>query len=75
MTQNSRRRKQPSMENEVIVAVIVLYLFIALTMMTVHHLQPKGQATVTSSTSPSHGHFSEPVPKEPPAFSPPTTTP
>lgn len=44
-----------SSENEVIFAVIGLYLLIASVMITVHYMQPPGQETVTSSTSPSHG--------------------
>ncbi|MEQ1440079.1 hypothetical protein AAG565_12015 [Fontimonas sp. SYSU GA230001] len=74
MTQNPRRKKRRSMENEVIVSVILLYLFIAVTMLAVHHLQPAGQETVTSSQSPSHEHFAAPaLQRQPPA--PATATP
>lgn len=51
-------RKRKSLENEVIVAVVVLYLVIATVMLLVHHLQPVGQETITSSTSPSHAEQS-----------------
>ena len=53
--------RKASMENEIISAVIVLYLLIAATMFAVHALQPDGQATQTSSTSPSHA---EPAARE-----------
>lgn len=43
-----------SLENEVILAVIVLYLLLALVMTVVHYVQPAEQKTVTSSMSPSH---------------------
>lgn len=65
MNPNPHRKKKPSMENEVILSVIVLYLFIATTMVAVHHLQPEGQVTVTSSPSPSHVHFATPKPADP----------
>lgn len=43
-----------SLENEVILAVVVLYLLLAIVMTVVHYIQPAEQETVTSSTSPSH---------------------
>ena len=43
-----------SLENEVIVAVIALYLLLAIVMSVVHYTQPSEQETATSSTSPSH---------------------
>lgn len=43
-----------SLENEVILAVIVLYLLLAIVMTVVHYIQPSEQETVTSSMSPSH---------------------
>ena len=46
-----RRR---SLENEIITAVVVLYLLLAVIMIMVHYLQPFGQETATSSTSLSH---------------------
>jgi hypothetical protein len=53
-TADSKSRKHLSLETEVIVAVIGLYLFIAGMLLLVHHLQPEGQETKTSSPSPSH---------------------
>jgi hypothetical protein len=47
-----------SLEREIIIAVIVLYLMITGVMVTVHYMQPAGQETATSSTSPSHGEQS-----------------
>jgi hypothetical protein len=67
MNQKVRRPNQSSMENEIIVSVIVLYLLLAVAMLTVHHMQPEGQETVTSSTLPSHGHFRGDAPTPPPA--------
>ena len=55
-TPSSPRRR--SLEREIITAVIVLYLMITGVMVTVHYTQPAGQATATSSTSPSHGEQS-----------------
>lgn len=43
-----------SLENEVIMAVIILYVLIASIMVIVHYSQPDEQVTQTSSTSPSH---------------------
>jgi len=40
-----------SLENEVIIAVIFLYLLLAAVMTGVHYMQPDGQETVTSSPS------------------------
>jgi hypothetical protein len=51
---DTKTRKHFSLETEVIMAVIGLYLFIATTLLLVHHLQPEGQETKTSSPSPSH---------------------
>jgi hypothetical protein len=53
-TADNKTRKQLSLETEVIVAVIGLYLFIAGMLLLIHHLQPAGQETKTSSPSPSH---------------------
>lgn len=47
-----------SLENEVILAVVVLYLLLAIVMTVVHYIQPAEQVTVTSSTSPSHSEKS-----------------
>ncbi len=53
----TERRARPhySLENEIIIAVIVLYLLIATVMVFTHYSQPAGQETATSSMSPSHG--------------------
>ena len=57
MTSPPRQRRR-SLEREIIIAVIVLYLMITGVMVTVHYTQPVGQGTATSSTSPSHGEQS-----------------
>lgn len=43
-----------SLENEIIIAIIILYVVIASIMVLVHYSQPDEQVTQTSSTSPSH---------------------
>jgi hypothetical protein len=48
------KRNSSNLEREVIVAVIILYALICATMLSIHYLQPAGQETKTSSTSPSH---------------------
>lgn len=50
-------RKQPSLEREVITAVVILYVGICAVMLSIHYLQPAGQETITSSTSPSQESF------------------
>lgn len=50
-TQKSR------LENEVILAVVILYVLLSAALLLVHHLQPDEVETKTSSTSPSHGDF------------------
>lgn len=54
---------QPPLEREVIFSTVMLYLLICGALLAVHHLQPAGQETVTSSSSPSHEnlHGSAPV--------------
>lgn len=47
-----------SLEREVILAVTILYALICAVLLAIHYLQPAGQETVTSSTSPSHDAFS-----------------
>lgn len=47
-------REDHALETEVIWAVIGLYIFIAGMLLLVHHLQPSGQETRSSSPSPSH---------------------
>lgn len=49
------KRKASNLEREVINAVMILYALICIAMLTIHYLQPAGQATETSSTSPAHG--------------------
>lgn len=48
------QRPHRSIEREIILAVVVLYVLIAGVMIIVHYAQPKGQPTATSSQSPSH---------------------
>jgi hypothetical protein len=50
-------RKTMDLENEIIVAVVILYVIISLALVAVHYLQPEGQETKTSSSSPSHSDF------------------
>lgn len=64
--------KKSNLEQEVIVAVVILYLLIMGAMLAIHHLQPAGQETKTSSTSPSHDTFSTNVPSSQPASETPT---
>lgn len=45
------KKKHSSLENEVIVAVTVLYLLMMGVFLTIHYAQPAGQATVSSSPS------------------------
>ncbi|MBJ7259761.1 MAG: hypothetical protein JHD33_09500 [Chthoniobacterales bacterium] len=47
-------KKKHALETEVIWAVIGLYVFIAGVLLLIHHLQPQGQETKSSSPSPSH---------------------
>ena len=43
------------LENEVILAVVVLYVLLSAALLAIHHLQPGDAPTQTSSTSPAHG--------------------
>ena len=54
---DTRHKPDPTIEAEVIWAVIILYLFICGAMLGIHYFQPQGQPTQTSSMSPSHEHF------------------
>lgn len=54
MNKSVKLPKKSSLENEVIGAVIVLYLFIVATIYLTHVLQPDGQETLSSSGSPVH---------------------
>lgn len=49
------RDPSASLEREVIMAVIILYVLICAVMLAVHYLEPGGSETKTSSNSPSHG--------------------
>ena len=51
---NKLKSHRFSIEQEVITAIVVLYLSIAAIMIVVHYIQPANQLTVTSSSSPSH---------------------
>ena len=46
-----------NLENEIIAAVVVLYLFLSAVIVLVHYLQPEGQETKTSS--PAHAEVEE----------------
>ena len=50
--------KKSRPENEVILAVVALYFLLSAVMLAIHHLQPEGMETKTSSTSPAHGAIS-----------------
>jgi hypothetical protein len=56
---NLPQRDNRSLENEVILAVIALYLLLALVMTVVHYIQPSEQIATTSSMSPSHREKAE----------------
>jgi len=58
MSTQSAQPRRRSLEREIIIAVIVLYLMITGVMVVVHYVQPSGQQTATSSKSPSHGERS-----------------
>jgi hypothetical protein len=51
---NMDEKKPSSLEREVIVAVIILYLMLCGALLGIHYLQPAGVTAVTSSKSPSH---------------------
>jgi hypothetical protein len=46
-----------NLENEIIAAVVVLYLLLSVVIVLVHYLQPEGQETKTSS--PAHTEVQE----------------
>lgn len=54
------KRKASNLEREVINAVMILYALICIAMLAIHYLQPAGQATGTSSTSPAHQSLRSP---------------
>lgn len=49
--------QKTSLENEVILSVVFLYFVISAALLLIHHLQPEGTVTETSSPSPSHAAF------------------
>ncbi len=51
---NVKRAQRQTLEHEIITAVVMLYLMIAVVMIVVHYIQPERQGTMTSSVSPSH---------------------
>ncbi|MBN8739998.1 MAG: hypothetical protein BGP24_23815 [Lysobacterales bacterium 69-70] len=51
--------KKSRLENEVILAVVILYVLLSAAMLLIHHLQPDDVATKTSSTAPAHDYFSD----------------
>lgn len=57
MQSNISIRKKINLENEIIAAVVVLYLFLSTVIVLVHYLQPEGQETKTSS--PAHTEVQE----------------
>ncbi len=46
--------KKSRLENEVILAVVILYVLLSAALLAIHHIQPTETETRTSSTSPSH---------------------
>ena len=46
--------KKSRLENEVILAVVILYVLLSAILLALHHIQPIETETRTSSTSPSH---------------------
>ena len=56
---NLPQRDSRSLENEVILAVIALYLLLSIVMTVVHYIQPSEQTAATSSMSPSHREKAE----------------
>lgn len=56
------RDPSASLEREVILAVVILYVLICAVMLAVHFLEPGGARTQTSSTSPSSGAIAEAAP-------------
>jgi len=52
-----------SLENEVILAVVLLYVLLSTSLLIVHYAQPDDVITQTSSPSPSHENFYMNVPQ------------
>ncbi len=57
MQSNISIRKKMNLENEIIAAVVVLYLLLSAAIVLVHYLQPEGLETKTSS--PAHTEMQE----------------
>jgi hypothetical protein len=49
--------RKNSLENEVLISVILLYFVISTALLLIHYLQPEDAVTQTSSPSPSHAAF------------------
>lgn len=59
--------RKARLENEVILAVVVLYLMLSGALLGIHFAMPTDTETVTSSTSPSHDRrIPEAIPAKPP---------
>lgn len=58
------RDPSASLEREVILAVVILYVLICAVMLAVHYLEPGGAVTTTSSTSPSTEAISNAAPAD-----------
>ena len=65
---NTKRERAPvkksGLENEVIIAVVMLYVLLSAAMLGIHHIQPDSTETATSSTSPSHDRAEDAAPED-----------
>jgi hypothetical protein len=66
------KRERPNvrksrLENEVTLAVVILYVLLSAALLVIHHTQPTETETRTSSTSPSHEALHGGKPKRSPA--------
>lgn len=68
---NKRRDPSASLEREVIMAVVILYVGICAVMLGVHFVEPGGPATTTSSMSPSTEAIAQKAPEGTQAATPP----
>lgn len=63
---NMKRDRPPTkpsrLENEVILAVVMLYVLLSAAMLVIHYVHPAGTPTQSSSTSPSHAATETAVP-------------
>jgi hypothetical protein len=57
MQSDKTLRKKMNLENEIILAVVILYVLLSAAIVIVHYAQPEGQETQTSS--PSHSEVRE----------------